>query len=265
VSTSWARLGGNSALSSASPRYTSVTHLVTPLCYFDLRRLRAGMLALVLAACDQGIPKASGDRDVVAISKSDAAAYASVVMSDAAAVDGGVLDAGPIDAGRDAPVRNRRAIELPLDTSDEDSCIKLVVGAATEPATLCSEVDYRYWTVTRQFVRVVRAGKTVTVLDVPTRVEGFDTGATMLETRLRIAADGMSAKVDGVTAEPHARRPTHGHPVEDCTSTPPSRKQEAQERALFGRPTYGEAMRALCDARGTYDWNGTRFVRRPVE
>jgi hypothetical protein len=234
---------------------------VTPHCDFDRRALRALTLACTLVACDSGTPRTGEDRGVVASSKSDASTARSTDAPGAAALDAGVADARTLDAGADAPLGNPRSFELSRTSTDEKSCIDLVVGAARERAVLCNDVEWAYWTVTRQVVRVVRAGKKVIVLELPTRVEGFDTGATMLETRLRIAADGMSATVDGVPAKRDAPEPTHGNPIEDCKSAPPTRKDEAQERANYGRPTYGELMRRLCASRGTYRWSGDRFTR----
>lgn len=174
----------------------------------------------------------------------------------------GAAVAGALDAGADAPHTDAApGFELPRNTSDHPNCIKLVVGTAREHAELCDDFDGDYWRATHQIVRVVRAGKTVTVLDVVTQIEGFDTGATMLETRLRVAADGMSATVVAVPAEPDAPEPTSGHPSEDCKNAPPTPDDEATERATHGRPTYGELRRRLCGARGRYRWAGGRFVR----
>lgn len=223
---------------------------MTQLRYLDLRALRVLTVALALVACDQGAPKTAGDRDVIASSNESARA-----------ADAGALDAGALDAATDAPLGKAVGFELPRNTSDTENCIKLVVGTAKEQAELCDDFSEGYWRVTHQVVRVRRARKTVTVLDVITKVEGFDTGATMLETRLRIAADGMSATLDGVPAKPDAPQPTPGNPSEDCKSAPPTREDEATERANYGRPTYGELRRRMCDARGAYRWTGGRFTR----
>lgn len=84
-------------------------------------------------------------------------------------------------------------IELPESDGAKQNCVSLVVGAAREEAQLCDEIDFNYWTVTRQFVRVVRAGKRVRVLDLVTKIEAVDSGDKWMELRLRIASDGMSA------------------------------------------------------------------------
>jgi hypothetical protein len=107
-------------------------------------------------------------------------------------------------------------------------------------------------------VRVVRAGKPVVVLDLLTKIEGFDTGVKELELRLRIAADGMSAIT--LPGEPSKISDQPG-PVESCDR--PSEWKDAGFERTHGLPTYGELRRRLCSGRGTYKWKDGRFKHVP--
>jgi hypothetical protein len=238
---------------------------MTQLRSFDRRLLPALTLAVAVVACDQGAPKTERDRDVIASATPPASAPRSNHPLDAGALDAAPVYARAPDGGTRPGVTQGPDFELLRNTFDGESCIKLVVGTTSEQAELCTDFRGGYWIATHQVVRVVRAGKKVTVLDVLTRVEGIDTGATMLETRLRITADGMSATVDAVAAKPNAPQPTPGNPVEDCKSPPPNPKDDKVERANYGRPTYGELRRRICDELGTYVWDGERFTRASVK
>ena len=103
------------------------------------------------------------------------------------------------------------------------------------------------------------------MLDVVTKIEGFDTGITMLEQRLRVHSDGMSANAEVVAPGSKARRPhmSLDEPLQSCKSAPPTAKEERDERSMYGRPTFGESRRQLCEAVGSYRWDGDRFVRVP--
>ncbi|HEX5061728.1 MAG TPA: hypothetical protein VFV99_20315 [Kofleriaceae bacterium] len=143
-------------------------------------------------------------------------------------------------------------------TPDRPNCVELVVGTAREEAVLCEETDYNYWTVTHQVVRVVRAGKTVPVLDLLTKIEAFDSGAIWLEQRLRIGADGMSAILDGVPiTDVSARHTGQPGPFEDCNHA-----SDWKGSPIEGEPKYRDLRRQSCNALGAYQWNGGRFVHQ---
>ena len=149
-------------------------------------------------------------------------------------------------------------VELPEST--EGHCVKLVVGTAREDAVLCAEIDDGYWRVTRQVVRVVRAGKSVALLDVLTKIEGVDSGAIFLEQRLRIASNGLSATLDGVpiTDVSSARSGTgQPGPSEDCNHA-----SDWEGGSIADRPRYRDLRRRSCDALGAYRWDGGRFVHQ---
>jgi hypothetical protein len=186
-------------------------------------------LALVVAACDSGSPKAARDPKIFASSRSD----------------GSLPDA--------------RTPEIPASADETDTCRKLVVGPAREPASLCEEVATSYWHVTRQVVSAMRAGKSVTVLDVPTKVEGDDSGAIMLELKVTIARDGMSATVEGMPIRTGGPPTSQPGPEEDC-DTASDWTDSPLERG-HGVTPYRELRRRMCAARGTYRWSGGRFAR----
>jgi hypothetical protein len=213
-------------------------------------------LFLVLVACDQGVPAVTSDHAEIPVR--DDAATRSADAFDASPVDAGVIDAAP-----DAALLGK-GFELPANHSDTSNCIRFAIGDAREQATLCDGFGGGIWRLTNQAVRVKRGGKRTAVLDVVTKIEGFDTGLTMLEARLIVAADGMSATVTLVApgregANLHGHPRTYG-PIERCSGPPPTATEEREERTMYGRPTFGEARRQLCDAIGTYRWNGDRFT-----
>jgi hypothetical protein len=227
-------------------------------------------LSFALAACDQGA-KPIDRPSVITSSQSEASIQARDAGRDAAHEDAG-RDAAPEDAAKKAACAGFS--ELPENnTGNDQKCVKLVVGAAEERAVLCDEVHYGYWTITHQFVRVVRGGKSVRVLDIPTKIEGFDNGAKYLELRLRIACDGMSATtIDGVPAPDAGQgsdRSARGQDIPMGSAGPQWGPDDNCERApnsyddtgrALGETPYGVFRRRLCKARGDYRWDGDRFV-----
>lgn len=145
----------------------------------------------------------------------------------------------------------------PIPDEPVSGCRTLVVGAAHERGTLCEEIDEGYWRVTRQVIRVDRGARAIAVLDVLTKIEGFDTGEKELQVELIVAADGMSiTMVDGVPSLELGAQPG---PSDTCEGPPP---REARSEVRRGRePTYLDLRRTFCRARGTYRWRGGRFVR----
>jgi len=214
------------------------------------------LLLLALAACDQGAPTVATDQHEVP-ARDDAAVVAA-------------LDAGPIDAGIDAPVdaavRLGKPYRLPVNHGDTSNCLRFAVGDAREKATLCDDFGGGMWRLTNQTVRVKRGGKRVVVLDAVTKIEGFDTGINELESNVIVAADGMSAAVELVPPKrdppPTSMRTEQPGPMGDCTGPGPTAAEEREERSTYGRPTFGEARKQLCDAIGTYRWSGDRFVKQ---
>lgn len=183
-------------------------------------------ISLALVACGHGAPKTAGDRPTP------------------------VADAG--DAGN---------IELPENMGDKQNCVELVVGTAREEAVLCDEIVVDgYWRVTDQVVRVVRARKSVPVLDVLTKIEGGDSGAIWLEQRVRIASNGLSATVDGVPitdVAPAGRQSDQPGPFEDCNHA-----SDWKGSVIEGVPRYRDLRRRSCNALGAYKWNGRRFAHQ---
>jgi hypothetical protein len=216
------------------------------------------LLLLALAACDQGAP-AANERVEIPV-RHDAGTDGALYPLDASPVDAGVVEAMP-----DAALHLGKGFELPENHGDTPNCLRFALGDTREQATLCDGFGGGIWRLTNQTVRVKRGGKRVAVLDVVTKIEGFDTGGTMLETRLVVAADGMSATVTPVAptkGRPNLRgRPESFRPIQSCSSPPPTAAEEREERAMYGRPTFGEARAQLCNAIGTYHWNGERFTR----
>ena len=168
-------------------------------------------------------------------------------------------DAWVVDAHIDiAPPVTREYRDLAFPT--EETCHRLVVGTAREKATLCTVVDESLWRVSHRVMRVVRNGKRVVVLDVPAKIEGFDTGHTALESRVRISTDGMFVSVVGVpagTRKPVFPRRGAYEPTEDCDH-PTSWTDDPD---FEGVPTFTTARKSLCAGLGTYAWTGDRFVR----
>ena len=158
-----------------------------------------------------------------------------------------------------------------LDEYDSSGgCSELVVGVARDAALLCTDVKdvsrghddtLVYRVVTHQIVRLVRAGKIVTALDVETRLESLDGPVAppgkrtrgIVELTLSLAADGMSAIV--VPFDPES----------DCRSADPAGvtsvqpDDDAQTRAWVAFDD--QWIKRICKGRGTYAWNGHRFSR----
>ncbi len=99
------------------------------------------------------------------------------------------------------------------------------------------------------------------MLDVLTKIEGDDSGAIMLELRLTIHADGLAATLDGVPISLDRPPTAQPGPLEDCDS--PSDWKDSEVERQNGETKYRELRRRLCDARGTYKWNASRFQRGP--
>lgn len=184
--------------------------------------------ALALAAC---APKPASDRHVTTSATPNAPPRA-------------------VDAGaRDAP-------------AGSENCVKLVVGSGREDALLCDEIyDQEYWRVTHQVVRVVRAGRSVPVLDVPTRIEGQDSGDLWLELRLTVALNGLAASLDGMPIALDGPPTAQPGPLEDCDTASDLKDSEVERQA--GLSAYRELRRQFCKARGTYKWNASRFQPTP--
>jgi hypothetical protein len=168
------------------------------------------------------------------------------------------VDASPMDAGV-PPAEQPIVLAAWLsahgatgsldDFGNECCCVELRVGTALEPAVQCDELDDvgvpdGYWAIVHRIVRVVRAGTSVKVLDVPIQLGNMDRSPRPgrswadFELELRIAPDGTSATVD-------ARE--HG-----CAAR--TAKHEAEDAVDVAR-------RRMCAARGVYRWNGARFRR----
>ncbi len=152
-----------------------------------------------------------------------------------------------------------KPIELPPSNGAEQHCVKLVVGTAREAAELCDEITPAYWQFTRQVIRVTRSGKRVTVLDVVTKIEGYDSGAKMLELRLQVAADGTTVVAVEVAAPANPDPASQPGPMERCAV--PSDWEGSPIERQKGVTPYRELRRRLCSARGTYAWRGARFQR----
>ena len=193
----------------------------------SLRAARIIAIVLALGAC---APKPVGNRQVTGSSTPNAPTRAA--------------DAGT----RDAP--------------GSESCVRLVVGSGRENALLCDEIhDQDYWRVTHQVVRVVRAGRSVLVLDVPTKIEGQDSGDLWLELRLTVGSSGLAASLDSVPLTLDGPPASQPGPLEDCDTAPDWNDSEVKRQA--GLSTYRELRRRFCNARGPYKWNGGRFQPPP--
>ncbi len=123
----------------------------------------------------------------------------------------------------------------------------LVVGKAREPALACDEAETGGtapspgpYLATHRVIRVVRGRTIVTVLDVRTMLQGFDTGLPRIILQLELSKEGMSVRVEdrGIVAVPPDAAPDEG-----CT----------KDTSVFAR--------RLCAGRGTFRWRGGRFVR----
>lgn len=201
---------------------------------------------LALSACDQGAPAPVAARD-------DAAP--ALVPVDAAIADV-ALDT-PVDASPPPPPSYRNLTFL-----TEESCLWLTVGPGRERASICTEIDENLWRVTRRVMRVSRNGTRETILDVSTKIEGFDTGHNALESRIRFANDGMSVVVESLRAgSKGARYPYHhvNEPVADCDAR--RRRSDYVEAIPDAGPSYGVLRDRQCADVGRYVWNGDRFTR----
>ena len=156
-----------------------------------------------------------------------------------------------------------------LDEYDNSyGCTELVVGAAREAALLCTatedvsagdEENPVYRVVTRQLVRLARAGKVVTVLDLPMRIEPLDGPVAVLgegpmpgivDVQLAIASNGLSATV----------RPLD--PKSDCQGRVPSAHVDKADASEADWINFDDKWRTrICNGRGKYTWKGGRFVR----
>jgi len=102
------------------------------------------------------------------------------------------------------------------------------------------------WVETHRVVRVVRAGKIVSVLDVTTMVQGFDSGHPRLKLQLTFSADGMSATLeDRGVLQGRSGGTEEVDPSEGCKTG-----------------TGGEFLRRLCKGRGAFQWKAGRFERK---
>lgn len=150
-------------------------------------------------------------------------------------------------------------------------CVSIVVGAAHEPALQCTDIEdvstggdenSVFRVITHQIVRVVREGKVVKVLDVRTRLEPLDGVAATLgqeqpsgivDMKLTIAADGLSAIVEPLDPKTDCRRRGATHVVDDD----PEIAAQLQVWVAFD----DEWTTRICKARGRYFWKN-RFFRR---
>jgi len=149
-------------------------------------------------------------------------------------------------------------------------CVSIIVGAARESALLCTDIEETsrghddtlvYRVVTHQIVRVVRAGKVVTVLDVRTRLESLDGAAPrpgeppqgIVDLKLSITPDGLSATVDALDPEADCQ-------ARDAVPVVKAEGEDAaQERAWAAFDREWETR--ICNGRGSYIWKGRRFVQ----
>jgi hypothetical protein len=187
-----------------------------------------------------------------------------------AAVNAVALDAAPPDGFDLATwLATRGVTGTPEDLAQ--SCAELVVGADHEPAILCYLTEDvtrairgsdmpAYRVVERNLVRVVRANKLVTLLDVPLRFQALDApprplDAPPLPSRFEVAPDGQSIQV--------------GIPDDDAVCKDVANRAARALARLAAGDKEGRAWIVLdrdlqtrvCAARGRYVWRGGRFVR----
>lgn len=130
--------------------------------------------------------------------------------------------------------------------SSVSGCSEVVVGKAREHALSCTEIEEIAipsggdipigLVITHATINVVRGGKVVVVLDAPTRLQSFDAmpgQRPRMQLKMRLAADGLSARVDAVDSDV-------------CRAKPDN-----------------DAERRICNARGAYVWRNGRFAKLP--
>ena len=220
--------------------------------------------SLSLWACAQRAATRPADHSVTAASPaSDAAAV--TVDAAAPAVDAAVTSAEavapspavrPVDTQPDLDPKEwfaSRGVKASLDEFPGYHCVELVVGKAREEALLCDETREGGgepppgpWVETHRVVRVARAGKIVSVLDVTSMVQGFDSGYPRLKLQLNIAPDGMSATLEdrGVVQGRFGGN-------EEVDSSQGCKAATRDAEFLF----------RLCKGRGSFQWKAGRFER----
>ena len=99
------------------------------------------------------------------------------------------------------------------------------------------------------------------MLDVPTRIEGQDSGDLWLELRLTVALNGLAASLDGMPIALDGPPTAQPGPLEDCDTASDLKDSEVERQA--GLSAYRELRRQFCKARGTYKWNASRFQPTP--
>jgi hypothetical protein len=177
-----------------------------------------------------------------------------------AAAIGGTASAGgdpavPTDSVDDAEawLSARGVKNAAKQLGDVCCCVEVIVGTGSERALRCSEaktlpLEGSYTIVVSEVVRVVRAGKAVTVLEVLSSLQNLDD------------PPGARAVLKlGVTVDPKGLAATVTDPGDSrnrCDALPPrSADKTTSERV------YRKWIDRICDSRGTHRWRRGRFVR----
>jgi hypothetical protein len=158
-------------------------------------------------------------------------------------------------ASRGVPA-SRVAKEFDGGKVNREDCHELLVGPAREEALACDEstqgggwITFRgesrieYWWSRHRVIRVARARKIKTVLDVQVSLRGDDTGFPRLVLQLSFSADGSSAKLEDLGI---------------VVDGPGDAKISPDERC--GADDHDFTIR-LCKGRSVFTWRGGRYVR----
>jgi hypothetical protein len=141
----------------------------------------------------------------------------------------------------------------PHDLHDPCCCVEITVGSPGEPALRCRDgqdvADGQSASIAiRDVIRVVRAKKAVTVLDVWTELANMDSPRGSPPTiKLELTLDGSGRTFTAVDPGDGRNR---------CDRLPKPSAQDTRSDRI-----YREWIDRICAGRGTYRWRGGRFQR----
>ena len=141
----------------------------------------------------------------------------------------------------------------PHDLHDPCCCVEITIGSRAEHALRCRDGqelgdEHSAAIAIRDVIRVVRAKKAVTVLDVWTELENMDDSpGSPPVIKVELTLDGSGRTVTAIDRGDSRNR---------CDSLPkPSAEDTSSDR------TYRQWIDRICAGRGTYRWRGGRFRR----